>query len=237
MLSFTPGLLLAHGRLLSPTPRPPAWRMPSMTGHVSPTATYRENEPPYMLGGPTFMSGHQYNESSFRCHDFAPTAPSTTITAGGDLSLQWLLEANHPGDCSLYISYDEPTSPHPGPATYFKLANFVGCVDQAQLPTFDGRAPPVANAWQMTLPSWLPSASHAVLRWVRARLSTPIPPTAAQPCTGLRCCSAASPPARLPLHSRASRHLACLVPRVSVRRSGSQCSRRRTSRCSSRASM
>ena len=35
----------------------------------------------------------------------------------------------------------------------------------ALLPGFDGLAPPKRNRWTITLPSWLPSSDHAVLRW------------------------------------------------------------------------
>jgi hypothetical protein len=69
-----------------------------MQGHTSASATYRENDPPFMLGGPTSMSGHSYSQSAFRCHDFAPAPVSVALHAGGTLDLEWLLEANHPGD-------------------------------------------------------------------------------------------------------------------------------------------
>ena len=69
--------------------------------------------------------------------------------------------ARHPGDCALYISYENTDVP----TNWIKLADFPGCVDQATFPTFDGVAPPQDNKWSLTLPSWLPSSDHAVLRW------------------------------------------------------------------------
>ena len=139
-----------------------------MTGHTAADATYREDEPPFLLvAGATQMNGHAYSaqQCSFRCHDFAAGAPSTTIVAGTPLDLQWSLTARHPGDCSLYLSYDEPSTPFPGASRWFKIAAFPGCVDQALFPAFDGLDPPTHNTWSLVLPSWLPSCDHCVLRW------------------------------------------------------------------------
>jgi hypothetical protein len=111
------------------------------------------------------MNGHTYSASSFRCHDFAAAAPTQRVIAGATLDLHWTLTAPHPGDCFLYVSYDEPSTAFPGTSHWFKVADFLGCVDQQLLGSFSGVAPPVDNRWTMTLPSWLPSSSHAVLRW------------------------------------------------------------------------
>ena len=91
---------------------------------------------------------------------------------------------------SLYISYDaEVRRPrgslcirnlckhsnsgeqHPrraqvdAPSNWIKLADFPGCVDQRKVATFDGTAPDKYNEWNITLPAWLPTSEHAVLRW------------------------------------------------------------------------
>jgi len=155
----------AHGRLTKPDPRAPIWRDANMQGHTDSGATYRENEPPFTLSGPMTHNGHPYSDSSYRCHDFAAQAPSTVLHAGAALELEWTIEALHPGDCALYISYDETTTASEGYSTWFKIADFPGCVDQAALPGFDGLAPLRLNKWSITLPPWLPSTSHAVLRW------------------------------------------------------------------------
>ena len=151
-----------HGHMTKPRPRPPLWAEPSMTGHTSETADYRWREPPFTLNGPMTHSSHAYRADSYACHDFASESPQTTLTAGASLDLEWVLEARHPGDCALYISYDENTDV---PTSWIKLGDFPGCVDQATFPTFDGVAPPQDNKWTLTLPSWLPSSDHAVLRW------------------------------------------------------------------------
>merc|ERR1719482_1754219 len=156
----------AHGRLTVPQPRAPLWRSTSMQGFTSPSSTYREEEPAFYLSGAPLTSGHQYTSTSGRCHDFAPAAPDLTLRAGSALHLEWHLSANHPGDCAVYISYDEPSVPHPGQSHWAVLARFPGCADQSLSGTdFDGRQPPNDNAWTVTLPAWLPTASHAVLRW------------------------------------------------------------------------
>lgn len=98
------------------------------------------------------------------------TMPSATLTAGSELQLEWLLEANHPGDCAIYISYDEPTTGYDNGAAsvthWAKLADFVGCVDESLQDGFDGLNPPnTPQKYKVTLPPWLPKAEHAVLRW------------------------------------------------------------------------
>merc|ERR550514_2360488 len=108
-----------------------------MTGHTSETADYRWREPPFTLNGPMTHSSHAYRADSYACHDFASESPQTTLTAGATLDLEWVLEARHPGDCALYISYENTDVP----TNWIKLADFPGCVDQAIFPTFDGVAP------------------------------------------------------------------------------------------------
>jgi len=158
-----------HGRVIDPKPRPPMWRDPNMIGYTSPGSEHRENEPAYTLAGPTEFADHQYTHSAYRCHDFAPTTPETTLTAGSELTLSWYLPANHPGDCSLYISYDEPTTGFEAgsdSSTWFKVHDFQGCVSAKTLADgFDGINPPKDNTDTITLPDWLPSSPHAVLRW------------------------------------------------------------------------
>ena len=56
-------------------------------------------------------------------------------------------------------------TPEPTRSTWFKIADFPGCVDMVLLPGFDGLAPPKHNRWTVALPPWLPSSDHAVLRW------------------------------------------------------------------------
>lgn len=54
---------------------------------------------------------------------------------------------------------------HPGASRWFKIRDFVGCISPHLLPSFGGVDPPVSNWAAITLPAWLPSASHAVLRF------------------------------------------------------------------------
>ena len=113
---------LSHGRMTVPTSRLPLWRDPSMTGHTSESATYRQLQPTHTLNGPMNHGDHLYSASSYRCHDFAIAPPSalTTVVAGDILQVEWQLEARHPGDCALYISYDEVLADPEGPSTWFK---------------------------------------------------------------------------------------------------------------------
>ena len=65
--------------------------------------------------------------------------------------------------CKLKLSM--PPAQVNTPSNWIKLANFPGCIDQAKVDTFDGRAPDKDNEWTLTLPPWLPGSEHAVLRW------------------------------------------------------------------------
>ena len=95
----------SHGRLLVPAPRPPLWRDPeNMKGDTHELADYRENEPAFQLGGPMTHGMHTYTGTAYRCHDFAASQPEVTLTAGSEVDLEWQLDANHPGDCALYVS-------------------------------------------------------------------------------------------------------------------------------------
>jgi len=154
----------AHGHLSNPIPRAPLWLPQYDNGHTSPTATYRLDEPVYQLGGPMQISGHQYSTNAFRCRESRPEAPVQTITAGSTLQVDWTLSAVHPGDCYLWLSYDEDKDE---PENWFKVAEFPGCVDKQLYDSgsFDGTEPPVSNSWPVTIPSWLPSCDHCVLRW------------------------------------------------------------------------
>ena len=152
----------AHGHLTTPVPRPSSWAPGKEQGATSPAATYRYDQPTHSLDGGMTHEAHTYGDTSFRCHDFAASTPTTTITAGATLDLAWELPANHPGDCALYISYETDKV---APERWVKLHDFIGCVSKSDLPTFTGPAPNTANTYQITLPDWLPSSDHAVLRW------------------------------------------------------------------------
>merc|ERR1712087_85401 len=90
-----------------PMPRPASWALEKDQGaFTSPTSISRFDQPTHTLNGPMSHDGHVYSATSFRCHDFASSSPVTTIIAGGVLDIEWLLPAAHPGDCSLWISYD-----------------------------------------------------------------------------------------------------------------------------------
>jgi len=163
LLASALGMASAHGHMTQPSPRPLAWAYPT-DQHIG---AYRYNEPPFTVqNGPSLQSGYQYGPTSFRCHDFASGTPSSTLTAGAVLNLEWEIVARHPGDCSLWISYDEDKT---APLTWIKLRDFVGCMDQASLPEYlstpSWTDPIGTSAYTITLPDWLPSCDHCVLRW------------------------------------------------------------------------
>jgi hypothetical protein len=111
------------------------------------------NAPVYTCLGPTFQS----SSTSMRCHDSPAGAVLSTYNAGDTIQVQWTLEAPHPGDCSIWLSYDTNVD---APQNWIKLKDFPGCFS----PT--GIDPPFGlQTVSLTLPSFLPSCEHCVLRW------------------------------------------------------------------------
>lgn len=75
----------------------------------------------------------------------------TTLTAGTSVPVKWAMEAAHPGDCFAYISYDADKPDNQ--KKWFKVAQWDKC-NMQNLQTMS-----------FTLPSYLPSSEHAILRW------------------------------------------------------------------------
>jgi len=130
---FTLGVY-GHGRLTVPATRKP-------TGY--------ENSP---VSGP--------NGTDFVCRN-DPTATSglaaqTKVTAGGELTMQWDLSADHQGDCAVYIGYGQALTAGVGEAKragrFVKIANIARCREYNR------------QDYAVELPSWLP-AGPAVIRW------------------------------------------------------------------------
>merc|ERR1712061_783842 len=135
-----------HGQLTVPRVRP------DIDGNLD---SYRQREPVYNLQGPLTHS-HTYSSTSMRCHDFVPDGEKTQLQAGMPFDVTWTCQACHPGDCYLYLSYDNDTQ---APTNFFKIAEFPGCgaTDGVQLPSEVTKS--------VTLPAVLPSCDHCVLRW------------------------------------------------------------------------
>jgi hypothetical protein len=92
-----------------------------------------------------------------RCHDTVSGPVLNTYNAGDTIQIQWILEAPHPGDCSIWLSYDQNTA---DPQNWIKLRNLPGCLS----PT--GIDPPGGlQTISLTLSEFLPSCEHCVLRW------------------------------------------------------------------------
>ncbi|KAJ1616418.1 hypothetical protein T492DRAFT_895526 [Pavlovales sp. CCMP2436] len=168
-----------------PAPRDPLWLPQYDDGaYTAVGAIYRWDErnltlqPVYTLAGPTTSSGHSYSTNAFRCRESRPSAaPFQEIVAGQTTVIEWDLPANHPGDCYLYLSYDTEVDE---PEHFIKIAEFPGCVDKAVYDAgFDGRSPPIHGAWPVTMPTWLASCEHCVLRWEWISLHQTVSPVIA----------------------------------------------------------
>ena len=89
-----------------------------MQGFTSASSEHRMDEPTHsLLSGPVTHTGHLYE--SYACHDFKAEAPSTTVRAGAPLTVEWDLEAKHPGDCDQPPL--EPETPLSAADTVFAL--------------------------------------------------------------------------------------------------------------------
>ena len=134
------GRVYSHGRLTIPQPRPT-----NLDAGV--------NAPVYTCLGPTFQSSFK----SMRCHDTISGPVLNTYRSGDTIQIQWIIEAPHPGDCSIWLSYDRNTN---DPQNWIKLKNFPGCLSTT------GIDPPGGfQTISLTLSEFLPSCEHCILRW------------------------------------------------------------------------
>ena len=129
---------LASSARTKPTKREAFW-VDGIVWWAQPHSFQQANHP-FTFFAPEVASGMQHSDDAFACHDMrAAAAPTDTITAGAPLAVEWYLQANHPGDCALYISYDTDLDT---PRRWIKLKNFVGCAGDAGMlePGPDGPA-------------------------------------------------------------------------------------------------
>lgn len=130
----------SHGRLTNPVPR-----LRISDGGI--------NAPVYTCLGPIFKT----SQTSMRCHDSVASSISATYNAGDFINLQWTMEAPHPGDCSIWLSYDNNVD---SPLNWIKLKDIPGCLAPNGIDTISG-----SNSYSFKLPEFLPSCEHCVLRW------------------------------------------------------------------------
>ena len=151
-LALRLGTIVAHGHLLTPDFRRTMAFGPQIRGYY----VYH----PFTNFDPHCVQGHCFGPTSFRCKDTAADVPSATLHAGRSLQVQIYYQAFHPGDCSFYISFDTDKT---APRTWLVLSHHPGCAGAAPR---DVILPGVTTlVFNLSLPSWLPTTPHAVLRW------------------------------------------------------------------------
>ena len=149
----------AHGHMIYPTIRPAIWADGPANQIAAP---FQQFNFPYERFFPASHNNHQHAATDFRCHGFRAVAPQTALQAGTNQRVQWNLGAAHPGDCSVYLSYEASDAPR----SWIKLADFPGCGDHSWRQSASNAGPPEGvNTNYVTLPTWLPSCNHCVLRW------------------------------------------------------------------------
>ena len=129
-----------HGRMTFPTPR-----LKISDGGI--------NAPSYTCIGPIFKS----SATSMRCHDSNAGVVQSVLTAGEIVNFQMTMEAPHPGDCSIWLSYDTDFD---APLNWIKLKDIPGCLSPTGLDTISG-----PSTFSFVLPEFLPACDHCVLRW------------------------------------------------------------------------
>ena len=129
-----------HGRITNPSPR-----IKNVDGGL--------NAPIYTCLGPAFKT----SSTSMRCHDTPAGNIVATYNSGDIINLEWIMEAPHPGDCSIWLSYDTNID---SPLNWIKLKDIPGCLSPNGIATPSG-----INKYSLKLPEFLPSCEHCVLRW------------------------------------------------------------------------
>jgi hypothetical protein len=129
-----------HARITNPIPR-----LKNVSGGL--------NAPVYTCLGPVF----QTSSTSMRCHDTPSGNIMATYTSGNVVNLEWIMEAPHPGDCSVWISYDNNIN---FPINWIKLKDIPGCLSPTGIDS-----PVGINKYSFKLSEFLPSCDHCVLRW------------------------------------------------------------------------
>ena len=150
---------LAHAKLLNPSPREPLW-VRGFRALPAAEAAWLTVGYPFQQFEPVTRNGKQLPATSFRCKKFRAAPPSTTLVAGNSTRITWFFQATHPGDCSLYISYDGGNKDEP--EHWIKLFDFPGCTSDISNFNMPGKG---SNTVHVVLPSWLPSCEHCVMRW------------------------------------------------------------------------
>jgi len=87
-----------------------------------------------------------------RNYSASPSSQWTTLTAGSTTPIQWAMESAHPGDCFAYITYDGDNVADTQ-KKWFKIAEFSQCNLQN------------TQMLSLSIPSYLPSCDHCILRW------------------------------------------------------------------------
>ena len=148
----------AHGRLLHPPPRQPVWA--DGYGKGMPGIEWYRVGYPFLQFEPVARAANRLPPSAFRCKGFRAERPATTLQAGHSHRVAWYFQATHPGDCSIYLSYDRSKD---APARWLKLFDFPGC--QSDVRSKSDAQQQGENSVTVTMPEWLPSCDHCVLRW------------------------------------------------------------------------
>jgi len=91
--------------------------------------------------------------NEFVCRNYAavPSSNFISVQAGENVNVQWSFSAAHVGDCFAYLSYT-PDLPD-NQKVWFKIKSWARCEQ-----TMNQNMP-------VTIPSYLPSCDHCILRW------------------------------------------------------------------------
>eukprot|EP01111_Echinosteliopsis_oligospora_P013452 TRINITY_DN482_c0_g1_i1.p1 TRINITY_DN482_c0_g1~~TRINITY_DN482_c0_g1_i1.p1 ORF type:complete len:263 (+),score=63.39 TRINITY_DN482_c0_g1_i1:105-893(+) len=131
----------AHGRLSSPPYRGVFQPSP-------PWYSYMDEAPVKDASG---ANSPMVKDFICRSNQVMPQANWTTITAGSTLTIQMNFQAAHVGDCFMYLTYDADKPEDE--MRWFKIWQQYECKDNNRVDV------------PVKIPDYIPSTSHAILRW------------------------------------------------------------------------
>ena len=173
-----------HGRITNPSPR-----IKNVDGGL--------NAPIYTCLGPAFKT----SSTSMRCHDTPAGNIVATYNSGDIINLEWIMEAPHPGDCSIWLSYDTKID---SPVNWIKLKDIPGCLSPTteingiehllyNLNDMNQKGCPFYNVYDINLRPQLETRSRGPKEWVPTcnnnlpTIPTTPPPIIVYPCTNINC--------------------------------------------------
>eukprot|EP00122_Pirum_gemmata_P012567 Pgem_evm1s11686 len=133
---------------------------------VGRTFAHSQNQPLFttLLGAvPNQYGNPKFTKESFRCRSYPNKSSNRqTLRAGEDFTFTFELVADHPGDCSLYLS-DPAQEGQLNPSRWFKIYDLPGCGSKGGKDFEPPKNVPISRTFKV--PEGVPACQDCVLRW------------------------------------------------------------------------